>query len=164
MNIDETERGNSAYSNEEGSAVIFIELDDAVCQPSPDVSNFKFLQSAFTPQNYPMWDISTIELTKEKLRDHIAYKLGGWHSDKNTIGVNVTDDSYVIDAIDIVESVVDHAINQAHSNDYNPLRTQGMVSSGIRDSAAALNYELTDRLHTDCCELFENDFDPSSIS
>lgn len=163
MDINESERGNSAFSNEEGHAVIFIELDEPVHQPDPNSTKFKFLQSAYSPMNYPVWDVSTIEITKEKLRDHIAYNLGGWHVDKNNLNVNATDDSYVLDATDIIEDVVDHAINQAHAGDYDPTATQGMVSSGIWDSAVALSYTLSDKLHAEAVEVFEDEFDNSTI-
>lgn len=75
------ERGNLSFRNEEGSAVLFAYVDDGV-----------WLQAAFTPVNYPAWEVSTFSAVDEDLIEHIHENLDGWYVDKcNLDGVNIYD-------------------------------------------------------------------------
>ena len=148
MNIEFTERGNNAFRSEEGSAVIFAEVGP----------KGKYVQAAFTPMNYPSWDVSTIFLYNDELINHIMYNLDGWHVDKCQLDIN-TSDGCVVGAEYVVDEVANHVMKKAYDGDYDPTQTEGALYDAIIDSAAALDYILTQRMHQECYETVMDSFE-----
>jgi hypothetical protein len=151
MILDITERGNNAFSNEEGSAVLFAEIGP----------KGKYLQTAYNPMNYPSWDVSTIFLYNDELINHIMYNLDGWHVDKCQLDIN-TSDGYVVGAEYVVDEVANHVMNKAYDGDYDPTQTEGALYDAIIDSAAVLDYKLTQRMHQECYEIVMESFENNS--
>lgn len=147
MNIDITERGNNAFSSEEGNVVLFAEIGP----------KGKYLQIAHTPMNYPSWDVSTIFLYNDDLQNHIMYNLDGWHVDKCQLDINTSDDC-VVGAEGVVDDVANHVMNSARDGDYDPTQTEGALYDAVIDSAAALDYYLTQRMHQECYEIVMESF------
>jgi len=143
MNLDITERGNNAFSSEEGSVVLFAEIGQ----------NGKYLQIAHTPMNYPAWDVSTTVLRDDELINHIMYNLDGWHIDKcQFVEINSVD-GYVVGAEGVVDEVAEHIMKMADAGDYDPTRTEGALYDAIIDSAMILEYVLTPRMQKECIEI-----------
>lgn len=142
MNIDimETERGNNAFRNEEGSAVLFVKLE----------GTNKYLQTAFTPMNYPSWEVSTITIDSEDLTNHIARRLDGWYVDKCQLDINIDSCGCVVGFDAIVDNITDHVINSAHAGSYDPTLTERVLDKAIVDSATTLEYNLTKAMHEEC--------------
>ena len=140
MDLNITERGNNAFSNEEGSAVLFAEI-------GPDG---KYLQTAYNPMNYPSWDVNTIVLQKDELLNHIMYNLDGWHIDKCQFTKINSVDGYVVGAEVVIDEVANHVMKEALDGDYDPTQSSGALDDAIIDSADVLKYKLTHRMHFDC--------------
>ena len=149
MDICETERGNNAFSNSEGSAVIFIEQE----------IEGKYLQIGYTPMNYPSWDVSTIYLYNEELADHIAYNLGGWHVDKCQFPINIDCENLVIAADDVVDDVANHVMSIAYEGEFDPTQTQGALEDAIDDSARVMEYILTEKMRKECYDIIMENFE-----
>lgn len=144
MDLNITERGNNAFHSETGSAVLFTELEKG-----------KYLQAAYTPMNYPAWNVNTAMFMEDELRNHIMYNLDGWYVDKCQLDINIVD-GMVLGADFIVEDIIEHVIKKAEDYDFNPAKTTGALFDAVTDSAAALEYTLTNRMHQECYEeLFE---------
>lgn len=148
FSICETERGNNAFRNTEtGSAVLFIHLESR-----------KYLQASFTPMNYPSWEVSTIELEREDLENHIARVLADWHVDKCQLNINIDEWGDVVDYDLIVDCIVDHAINTAHAAGRNLTKTEAELDSAIVDSATACEYTITKDMHEECYRRILDEF------
>ncbi len=147
--INATERGNNAFSNSEGASVIFVGL----------TIKGHYLQSAYTPCNYPAFDVSTVYMYGEKLRDHIMYNLAGWYVHKCQLDVNIDDDGYVIDAENVIEEVAEHVVKMALKNDCDPTQTGDMLDDAIQDSANVLHYVVTLKMIEDCRPLVIEDME-----
>jgi len=142
--IDETERGNNAFYNEEGAAVLFMEMDNIG----------HFLQSSFTPQNYPKWNVSTVRLTEDELIDHITYNLEGWYVDKcNLDNVSIVNDC-VSGIFAIGEEISNHVDKMADKYAFNPNDTESELKLAITDSAKMLKYYLTEQMLNTCVKIY----------
>jgi len=147
MNIDEMldegicERGNYAFHNEEGCAVLFARVDGRY-----------WLQSAYSPMNYPSWEVSKFQGAEENLINHINENLGGWYIDKTQRDLNESD-GFVIGADDVVDDVANHVMNKARNGDYDPTQTTGALYDAIMDSATVLSYLMTQRMLAECAEI-----------
>jgi len=142
FNINITERGNNAFSNEENSVVLFCEIEKNT-----------YLQTAHTPMNYPAWDVSIVRQQREELVNHITYRLDGWHVDKcNLEELNIHND-HVIG----IDTITDEICTQLHllmdDHDVYP-KDNVMLISAIKDSAGQLGYTLTKRMVESCIEFF----------
>jgi len=153
MNIDKMleegvcERGNYAFSNDEGSAVLFAQVDDKY-----------WLQAAYSPMNYPSWEVSKFQGAKENLVNHIHENLGGWHVDKTQCDLNVSNDGYVISADDVVDDVANHVINTARDGGYDPTQTTGALYDAIVDSSNVLQYVMSKYMIDECAEIILENF------
>lgn len=129
------ERGNYAFSNEEGSAVLFARIGDD-----------RWIQAAYSPMNYPSWDVSTFNGTEEDLVNHITYTLGGWHIDKTQCDLN-ENDGIVVDAEDVVDDVASHVITMAEKYgwEFDPT-TSIETHDAIKSSAEMLSLLVTERM------------------
>jgi hypothetical protein len=129
------ERGNYAFSNEEGSAVLFTQIGEDY-----------WLQAAYTPMNYPSWDVSTFSGPEEDLVNHITYTLGGWHIDKTQCDLNESD-GCVVPADDVVDDVANHVMQMAEKYgwEFDPT-TSIETHDMIKQSAQALSYLVTERM------------------
>ncbi len=141
-----SERGNHAFRNDEGSAVLFAELE----------TKGKYLQTAFTPVNYPAWEVGEVFLYGEDLQDHISYNLSGWYVDKCQLDINVTIGGVVIGADDIAFEIADRIDQAATDNDCNPAETPGALEDAVDEAATALGYTLTKKLRQDCLQEAES--------
>jgi len=141
LEIGITERGNNAFSNEEGNAVLFAMVGDN-----------QWLQSMYCPQNYPVWNVTLITCTKEAMIDHIGEHLGGWRIDKCQFDIN-QDCGIVVSDEEVIEDVVTHVLNKLYDWDFDPLATVGALEAAVADSATELDYKLTSSLRIKCYSL-----------
>jgi hypothetical protein len=129
------ERGNYAFSNEEGSAVLFTQIGEDY-----------WLQAAYTPMNYPSWDVSSFYLVEEDLVNHITYTLGGWHIDKTQCDLNDSD-GCIVPAEDVVDDVANHVMNMAAKYGWGFDPTTSLETHDvIKQSAEMLSYLMTERM------------------
>ena len=149
MDIAFTERGNNAFRSEEGSAVIFAEVGP----------KGKYVQAAFTPMNYPAWDVSIVYLYGEELLDHIARNLSGWMVDKCQLPVNIDDSCCVIGFDEVVDDVATHVMTIAYEGEFNPTATEGALEDAILDSARVMEYYMTKAMQKECYDLVMENFE-----
>jgi hypothetical protein len=127
------ERGNYAFSNFDGRSVLFAKID-----------NDHWLQAAYSPENYPSWDVSSFYSTEEGLVDHITYTLGGWWINKTQCDLN-TSDGCVVDAEDVVEDVAEHVMKTADKYGWN-YKHPDLLQVAIQNSANMLSYLVTKKM------------------
>lgn len=132
------ERGNYAFHNEEGSAVLFAQVDDRY-----------WLQVAYTPMNYPAWEVSKFQGAEENLVNHINENLGGWTIDKTQCDLNESD-GVVIGGMDVVQDVIEHVLKMAEKFDFDPTGTYDGLGDAIMDSASVLSYKLSKDMFNEC--------------
>ncbi len=146
FDLNESERGNNAFRNEEGSSVIFIKLDNGKTDG--------FLQISFTPMNYPAWDISETDISEDGLVNHITYNLEDWNIDKcNLIGVNILNNK-VRGIESIAEDVLERIelMEDKYGFDSNP--DDETLNRCIRESADHLGYGMTSKMIKTCTDMY----------
>lgn len=130
MDLKINERGNNAFHNDNGCAILIAQLGDQ-----------EYLQASYTPTNYPTWHIETIIITETKLTNHIMYNLCGWKVDKCQLNINI-DDNEVADIDYIKDKIMEYVIE--HHSKYENIRRS------INTAAVELNFIVTDKIVGDC--------------
>jgi len=132
------ERGNYAFHNQTGHAVLFARVDDKF-----------WLQAAYSPGNYPAWDVSKFQGSEENLVNHINDNLGSWYIDKTQCDLN-ENDGVLVGAVEVVMDVVEHVMKMAEKYDFDPTQTPDGLCDVITDSASVLRYKLSRQMFNDC--------------
>jgi hypothetical protein len=82
-NFHFTERGNTAFADDGGKAVIFKKM------PTEDESVSIYLQAAHTPGNYPSWEVGFLTISEAELVKHIQDNLSGWLVMKYNLDIEI---------------------------------------------------------------------------
>jgi len=139
------ERGNYAFRNENGSAVLFAKVDEDY-----------WLQAAFTPMNYPAWNISMFYGTEEEMIGYIHENLGGWIIDKTQCDLN-EEDGRLLYAYDIVENIVKDVCHHIDCHNCKLATNDKAIDDAISTSAMKLRYLISRDMRQEIYEeIFEN--------
>lgn len=80
------ERGSNLFTSEGGAFAMYKKLGTST-----------YFQFTFTPTNSPSVQAGTIEMSEEKLVEHIQTNLWGWHARKCHLDVELDNNGYVIE-------------------------------------------------------------------
>jgi len=93
-NLCESERGNTWLTNEEGSHLILVGLN--ISEEDTELS--QLIEISIQPENYPGFNMETINIYMKDLEHNIRDYNGGWFVRKWNLPFKapVTEDGYII--------------------------------------------------------------------
>jgi len=130
-----SERGNTALTNPETGGMVFY----------AEVEEGKWLKISIAPENFPAWQVSTVEKSQSEIRSHIEENLcDTWFFQKNNIGANALNNSPV--ELEYVVEAVERHLYSVDNKDYATNDTVTVIHDYLTSREWTLDIEVIEKL------------------